>query len=225
MKKTVLASLLALTLIACSQSEQTTPPAPAAPATETPVAEPSAPAESTPAAETPAAEQASPAETAPAAETPAAEQPAQQETAPAAETPAPAVATGCSFDLKGTDAMTYADAAGNAVPEIVVAATCADFTINFEHIGKMPKTAMGHNVVIAKADDVKAVAANGVKAGVKGDYLQAGDPKVVAASKMVGGGEKTSVKVSVASIKAGGYDFFCSFPGHEMKMHGKLTVK
>ena len=121
--------------------------------------------------------------------------------------------------------MTYADAAGNAVPEIVVAATCADFTINFEHIGKMPKTAMGHNVVIAKADDVKAVAANGVKAGVKGDYLQAGDPKVVAASKMVGGGEKTSVKVPVATIKAGGYDFFCSFPGHEMKMRGKLSVK
>lgn len=208
MKKTVLASLLALTLIACSQSEQTTPPAPAAPATETPVAEPSAPAESTPAAETPAAEQASPAET-----------------APAAETPAPAVATGCSFDLKGTDAMTYADAAGNAVPEIVVAATCADFTINLEHIGKMPKAGMGHNVVIAKSSDVKAVAANGVKAGVKGDYLQANDPKVVAASTMIGGGEKTSVKVSVASIKAGGYDFFCSFPGHEMKMHGKLTVK
>ena len=84
---------------------------------------------------------------------------------------------------------------------------------------------MGHNVVIAKASDVKAVSAAGVKAGVKGDYLQAGDPKVVAASKMVGGGEKTSVKVPVAKIKAGGYDFFCSFPGHEIKMHGKLTVK
>ncbi|MBO7381071.1 MAG: hypothetical protein J6U05_05310 [Neisseriaceae bacterium] len=47
----------------------------------------------------------------------------------------------------------------------------------------------------------------------------------MAASKMVGGGEKTSAKVSVAAIKAGGYDFFCSFPGHEVKMHGKLTVK
>ena len=121
--------------------------------------------------------------------------------------------------------MTYTDAAGKAVPEIVIPASCADFTINLEHIGKMPKAGMGHNVVIAKSSDVKAVAANGVKAGVKGDYLQANDPKVVAASTMIGGGEKTSVKVSVASIKAGGYDFFCSFPGHEMKMHGKLTVQ
>lgn len=208
MKKTALASLLALALIACSQSEQTTQPAPA----ENKVAEQPAPV-----AETPAAEPAP----APAAETPAVE-PAP---APVAETAPAATATGCSFDLKGTDTMTFTDAAGKPVPEIVVPASCQDLTINFEHTGKMPKTAMGHNVVIAKAADVRAVATNGIKAGVQGDYLQAGDPKVVAASKMVGGGEKTSLKVPVAKIKEGGYDFFCSFPGHEIKMHGKLTVK
>ena len=136
-----------------------------------------------------------------------------------------AYAADCSFDLKGTDAMTYTDAAGKPVAEIVVPASCSDFTINLEHTGKMPKAGMGHNVVIAKSSDVKAISAAGVKAGVKGDYLPAGDKRVVAASKMVGGGEKTSAKVSVAAIKAGGYDFFCSFPGHEVKMHGKLTVK
>ena len=212
MKKTALASLLALALIACSQSEQTTQPAPA----ENKVAEQPAPA---PVAETPTAEPAP----APVVETPAVE-PATQ-SAPAAETASAATATGCSFDLKGTDAMTFTDVAGKPVPEIVVPASCQDLTINFEHTGKMPKTAMGHNVVIAKAADVRAVATNGIKAGVQGDYLQAGDPKVVAASKMVGGGEKTTVKVPVAKIKEGGYDFFCSFPGHEIKMHGKLTVK
>ncbi|MBQ9259447.1 MAG: azurin [Neisseriaceae bacterium] len=136
-----------------------------------------------------------------------------------------AAAADCSFELKGTDAMTYTDTAGKPVPEIVVPASCADFTINLEHVGKMPKTAMGHNVVVAKSGDVKAITAAGVKAGVKGDYLPAGDAKIVAASKMVGGGEKTSVKVPVAKIKEGGYNFFCSFPGHEMKMNGKLTVK
>ena len=212
MKKTALASLLALALIACSQSEQTTQSAPA----ENKVAEQPA-TQPNPVAETPAAEPAP----APAAETPAVE-PAP---APAAETASAATATGCSFDLKGTDAMTFTDVAGKPVPEIVVPASCQDLTINFEHTGKMPKTAMGHNVVIAKAADVRAVATNGIKAGVQGDYLQAGDPKVVAASKMVGGGEKTTVKVPVAKIKEGGYDFFCSFPGHEIKMHGKLTVK
>ena len=212
MKKTALASLLALALIACSQSEQTTQPTPV----ENKVAEQPA-TQPNPVAETPAAEPAP----APAAETPAVE-PAP---APAAETAPAATATGCSFDLKGTDTMTFTDAAGKPVPEIVVPASCQDLTINFEHTGKMPKTAMGHNVVIAKAADVRAVATNGIKAGVQGDYLQAGDPKVVAASKMVGGGEKTTVRVPVAKIKEGGYDFFCSFPGHEIKMHGKLTVK
>ena len=212
MKKTALASLLALALIACSQSEQTTQPTPV----ENKVAEQPA-TQPNPVAETPAAEPAP----APAAETPAVE-PAP---APAAETAPAATATGCSFDLKGTDTMTFTDVAGKPVPEIVVPASCQDLTINFEHTGKMPKTAMGHNVVIAKAADVRAVATNGIKAGVQGDYLQAGDPKVVAASKMVGGGEKTTVRVPVAKIKEGGYDFFCSFPGHEIKMHGKLTVK
>ena len=212
MKKTALASLLALALIACSQSEQTTQPAPV----ENKVAEQPA-TQPNPVAETPAAEPAP----APVAETPAVE-PAP---APVAETAPVATATDCSFDLKGTDAMTFTDVAGKPVPEIVVPASCQDLTINFEHTGKMPKTAMGHNVVIAKAADVRAVATNGIKAGVQGDYLQASDPKVVAASKMVGGGEKTTVKVPVAKIKEGGYDFFCSFPGHEIKMHGKLTVK
>ena len=212
MKKTALASLLLLALVACSQSEQTTQPAPA----ENKVAEQPA-TQPNPAAETPAVEPAP----APVAETPAVE-PAP---APVAETAPVATATDCSFDLKGTDAMTFTDVAGKPVPEIVVPASCQDLTINFEHTGKMPKTAMGHNVVIAKAADVRAVATNGIKAGVQGDYLQAGDPKVVAASKMVGGGEKTSLKVPVEKIKEGGYDFFCSFPGHEIKMHGKLTVK
>ena len=221
MKKTVLVSMLALALIACSQSEQTTQPAPA-PAAEKPAAEPVTQAEPAAAAETPVAEQVTQEQPAPAAEPVPAAEPTP-EPAPVAET-AP-VATGCSFDLKGTDAMTYTDAAGNAVPEIVVPASCADFTINLEHAGKMPKAGMGHNVVIAKADDVKAVAQNGIKAGLKGDYLQADDPKVVAASKMVGGGEKTAVIIPVAKIKAGGYDFFCSFPGHEIKMRGKLAVK
>ena len=214
MKKTALASLLLLALVACSKNEQTTQPAPV----ENKVAEQPA-TQPNPVADLPAAQSAPAAEPAPApvAETPAVE-PAP---APVAETAPAATATGCSFDLKGTDTMTYTDAAGKPVPEIVVPASCQDF----EHTGKMPKAAMGHNVVIAKSADVKAVSAAGVKAGVKGDYLQAGDPKVVAASKMVGGGEKTTVKVPVAKIKEGGYDFFCSFPGHEIKMHGKLTVK
>ena len=84
---------------------------------------------------------------------------------------------------------------------------------------------MGHNVVIAKAKDVKAIALDGAIAGVGKDYLKPGDTRIVAASKMVGGGERTSVRFAVSKVKEGGYDFFCSFLGHERKMRGKLIVK
>ena len=60
---------------------------------------------------------------------------------------------------------------------------------------------------------------------MKKDYLKPGDTRVLAASKMIGGGDKTSVRFPVAKIKGGGYDFFCSFLGHETKMHGKLIVQ
>ncbi|MBR6026096.1 MAG: azurin [Neisseriaceae bacterium] len=131
----------------------------------------------------------------------------------------------CSFDLKGTDVMTYTDASGAPVTQINVPASCSEFTINLTHAGKMPKAAMGHNVVIAKESDVKDVAKAGVKSGVAKGYLPENDARVIAATKLIGGGEKTSVKVPVAKIKAGGYDFFCSYPGHEIKMRGKLIVK
>ena len=94
-----------------------------------------------------------------------------------------------------------------------------------QHIGKMPKTAMGHNVVVVKSSDIKGVIKDGMRYGISKDYLKPNDKRVVAASKMIGGGEKTSVKIPVAKIKDGEYLFFCSFLGHDRKMRGKLEVK
>ena len=228
MKKIALVSWLALALIACSQSEQVSSPATENTAVEKVENTANVVAETASDVTNTVVETATDATQALTDNTKGATNVAVEtvtETAHAVAENVSSVISGCSFDLKGTDAMSYTDASGKAVPEIIVSASCDNLTIHFEHVGKMPKAAMGHNVVIAKSDDVKAVAANGVKVGIKGGYLQEGDPKVVAASEMIGGGEKTSVIVPVATIKAGGYDFFCSFPGHELKMHGKLSVK
>ncbi|MGP1667229.1 MAG: azurin, partial [Rhodanobacter sp.] len=46
------------------------------------------------------------------------------------------------------------------VSSIVVPASCTDFKITLKHTGKMPVTAMGHDVVIAKEADMKAVDAS-----------------------------------------------------------------
>ena len=136
-----------------------------------------------------------------------------------------AMANQCAFDLLGTDTRDYKDSEGNLVKQIIIPSSCTYFTINLRNVTKMHKTAMGHNVVIAKAKDVKAIALDGAIAGVGKDYLKPGDTRIVAASKMVGGGEHTSVRFAVSKVKEGGYDFFCSFLGHERKMRGKLIVK
>ena len=50
------------------------------------------------------------------------------------------------------------------------------------------------------------------------------DARVLASTKMIGGGESTKATFAGKALKAGGeYSFFCSFPGHEGLMHG--TVK
>src|SRR5690606_3070400 len=132
----------------------------------------------------------------------------------------PAMAAQCDVTIEGNDAMQF------NTKEIVVDKTCEDFTINLVHTGKLPKAAMGHNVVITKAADKQAVANDATKAGPAADYIKPNDDRVIAHTKLIGGGEKDSVTFKTAALDAGGdYDFFCSFPGHWAIMTGKVVVK
>ena len=133
----------------------------------------------------------------------------------------PAMAAQCDVTIEGNDAMQF-----NTKEFVVDTANCEEFTVNLVHTGKLPKAAMGHNVVITKAADKKSVADAATKAGPANDYLQPDDDKVIAHTKMIGGGEKDSVTFKTAGLEAGGdYDFFCSFPGHWAIMSGKVVVK
>ena len=181
---------------------------------------------------------ATPAETAPPTTTPetGATTPETGMTPPAATTepgtmaPAPAAAAGgekpaatvsdCATTIEGNDAMQY------NVGSITVPASCTKFTINLKHPGTMPVTAMGHNVVITKASDMQAVAADGLAAGATNSYVKPGDTRVIAHTDLVGGGQSTSVSFDVSKIKSGGpYEFFCSFPGHSAVMKGTIGVQ
>ena len=153
--------------------------------------------------------------------------------APAAEpvaTPAPApaaagsdkpaaVVANCATVIEGNDAMQY------NVGSITIPASCTEFKITLNHPGKMPAAAMGHNVVITTMADMQAVAADGMGAGASADYVKPGDTRVIAYSKVIGGGESTSVSFAVSKLKSGGpYEFFCSFPGHSTMMKGTIAV-
>lgn len=131
-----------------------------------------------------------------------------------------AQAGNCSIDLKGDDAMKFDQSA------VTIDASCKAITINLTHTGKLPAQAMGHNVVIAATDAYQAVAQDGMKAGLAADYVAAGDARVIAHTKVIGGGETTTMTFPGNKLKAGGaYTFFCSFPGHFAIMKGELLVK
>lgn len=128
-------------------------------------------------------------------------------------------ANNCTIALKGDDSMKF------DLKQITVSASCPTITIQLAHPGKMPAAAMGHNVVIAATKDMDAIARDGIKAGLANNYVNKADPRVIASTKVIGGGEKTSATFPGKKLTAGGdYTFFCSFPGHSMLMKGKLVV-
>jgi azurin len=125
----------------------------------------------------------------------------------------------CTISLKGDDAMKFDQ------KEATVSAGCATVTVELVHTGKLPAAAMGHNVVISKTADMAGVSRDAIKAGVANNYVPAGDARVIAHTKLIGGGETTKVTFPGKALTAGGdYSFYCSFPGHSTMMKGKLVV-
>ncbi|AYC31237.1 azurin [Pseudomonas cavernae] len=125
----------------------------------------------------------------------------------------------CAVTVNSTDQMSYDTQA------IQVSKSCKTFTVNLTHDGKLPKNVMGHNWVLSKAADMQAVATDGMAAGLDNSYLKSGDARVIAHTKVIGGGEKDSVSFDVAKLSVGEqYMFFCSFPGHVAMMKGTVTL-
>ena len=125
----------------------------------------------------------------------------------------------CKLEITGTDAMQYDK------KELSVAADCTQVEVTLHHSGKLPAQAMGHNWVLAKTADVAGVASDGVGAGFAKDHIKDGDARVIAHTKIVGGGQSTSVTFPMSKLKAGeSYTYFCSFPGHSSIMKGTFKI-
>jgi azurin len=121
----------------------------------------------------------------------------------------------CKVDITGTDGMQYDK------KEMSVAATCTEVEVTLKHSGKLPASAMGHNWVLSKTADMSAIAGDGMGAGLPSDYVKKGDARVIAHTKVIGGGQSTSVKFPTSALKKGeAYSFFCTFPGHSSIMKG-----
>ncbi|MFT3721417.1 azurin [Pseudorhodoferax sp.] len=125
----------------------------------------------------------------------------------------------CDLEIEGNDAMKFNK------DSLSVPASCKKITVKLTHTGKLPKASMGHNWVLTKTADMQPVANDGIPAGPAAGYLKAGDARVLAATKLIGGGESDTVSFDGSKLKAGeAYSFFCSFPGHVGLMKGTFTV-
>jgi azurin len=123
----------------------------------------------------------------------------------------------CKLEISGNDQMQYDK------QELAAPATCKEITVTLHHSGKLPKEAMGHDWVLVSAADVTAVANAGMGAGLANDYVAPGDKRVLAHTKVIGGGESTSVTFPASILKPGGaYKYLCTFPGHYALMNGTL---
>src|SRR3984957_5467433 len=121
----------------------------------------------------------------------------------------------CKLAIAGNDAMK------NDKKELDVAADCTQVELTLSHTGKLPAAAMGHNWVLVKTADVTTVANAGMSAGLASNYLTPNDPRVIASTKTIGGGESISVTFPTSKLTKGGdYTFMCTFPGHYVIMKG-----
>lgn len=96
--------------------------------------------------------------------------------------------------------------------------------LTLKHVGKIPKEAMGHNLVILQeGTDEAAFAAKAIEAKDT-DYIPASEKaSIVAHTKLLGGGEEDTIEFTID--KKGTYNFLCTFPGHVAMMKGVLIVE
>jgi azurin len=95
--------------------------------------------------------------------------------------------------------------------------------LTLTHTGKLDKRVMGHNVVFLKQGVKTSAFASKAAAAKDNDYIPEGSTDMVANTKMLGGGETTTIKFTAPA--AGIYDYICSFPAHYAMMKGKLIVE
>lgn len=124
----------------------------------------------------------------------------------------------CAVTIDATQDMKF------SVTSFDVPKSCAKFTVSLNNTSSYGKEVMAHNLVITKSSDRQAVSnAEGVNEA--SNYLKPNDERVVAATNLIGGGEKASVTFDVSKLDAGSdYVYFCSYPGHAMRLRGIIKV-
>jgi len=139
-------------------------------------------------------------------------------TTPAAATPRDTAAAG-TVELTANDTMKYSQTE-------IHAKAGQSVSVTFKNVGTLPKTAMGHNFVLLKSDDLAAAfIQDSLQAGATEYIPENHKSDIIAHTKLLGPGESETVTFTAPS-KAGSYPYFCTFPGHyAVGMKGELIVE
>ena len=122
--------------------------------------------------------------------------------------------------ISGNDAMQFDIKSFNA-------SAGSDFKLTFKNIGKLPKIAMGHNLVILKKGvsaikfGQKVLAAGGSATNALPESVM---DDVLAHTKLLGPGETEVINFKVP-METGSYQYVCTFPGHFAMMRGVMEVE
>jgi azurin len=124
----------------------------------------------------------------------------------------------CQLSIEANDQMQFSQR------QLSVGAGCESVEVTLKHAGVQPKKIMGHNWVLAKTSDVAVLVNAGMGAGLASNYQVANDPRIIASTPVVGGGESTTITFTTAKLRPGGdYTFFCTYPGHFVSMKGAFV--
>ena len=133
--------------------------------------------------------------------------------------PLAAHAEGCTLSLEATDMMQFTK------QKLIVPAGCPEVELTLRHTGAPSAGGMLHNWVLVRRADLAPVAAAGIKAGREQNYLPASDPRVLASTPVIGGGQSSTIRFPTSALRGGeSYAFFCSTPGHNVMMRGELRI-
>ena len=95
-----------------------------------------------------------------------------------------------------------------------------EITLTLNHNGKFNKQVMGHNFVLLKDGVDVSMFAQKASSSRATEYIPEGTDKVIANTKMLGGGESDTI--SFIAPEKGVYTYICSFHGHWDLMKGKI---
>jgi len=134
--------------------------------------------------------------------------------------PAQAATKVCKLAISANDAIQYDK------KQLTITSDCTQVELTLTHTGKLPVQSMGHDWVLVKAEDLQAVASDGLTAGLASNYVKKDDPRVIAHTKVVGGGESATVSFATSALKKGqAYKYECTFPGHNALMNGDFIIQ